>query len=48
MTRGDTGQPRIRAAELVDLPALQDIERAAGLCFRDLGMPEVADYEPPR
>jgi len=37
---------RIRAVETADLPALQDIERAAGLCFRDIGMPEVADYEP--
>lgn len=25
---------------------LQDIERAAGLCFRDIGMDEIADDEP--
>jgi len=44
--RGDNDPMRIRAVELADLPALQDIERAAGLCFGDIGMPEVADYEP--
>ncbi|MFD7257758.1 GNAT family N-acetyltransferase [Streptomyces sp. NPDC059874] len=37
---------RIRAARDVELTALQDIERAAGLCFRDIGMPEIADDEP--
>jgi ribosomal protein S18 acetylase RimI-like enzyme len=37
---------RIRAVELEDLPALQDIERAAGRWFRDIGMPEIADDEP--
>ncbi|MFG2982117.1 GNAT family N-acetyltransferase [Streptomyces sp. NPDC048258] len=37
---------RIRAARLDELPLLQDIERAAGLCFRDIGMPEIADDEP--
>src|SRR3954466_6277409 len=26
-----------------ELPILQDIERAAGECFRDIGMPEIAD-----
>ncbi|WP_030209545.1 GNAT family N-acetyltransferase [Streptomyces sp. NRRL S-87] len=36
----------IRAARVDELPLLQDIERAAGLCFRDIGMPEVADDEP--
>ncbi|WP_420081834.1 GNAT family N-acetyltransferase [Streptomyces sp. JL4002] len=30
-----------------ELTALQDIERAAGLCFREVGMPEIADDEPP-
>ncbi|MER6444185.1 GNAT family N-acetyltransferase [Streptomyces venezuelae] len=37
----------IRTARLDELPRLQDIERAAGLCFRDIGMPEIADDEPP-
>lgn len=37
---------RIRAARLDELPLLQDIERAAGRCFRDIGMPEIADDEP--
>ncbi|MEV7520527.1 GNAT family N-acetyltransferase [Streptomyces sp. NPDC091371] len=37
---------RIRAARRDELTALQDIERAAGLCFRDIGMPEIADDEP--
>ncbi|MEU0068344.1 GNAT family N-acetyltransferase [Streptomyces sp. NPDC006332] len=37
---------RIRAARLDELPALQDIERAAGQCFRDIGMPEIAEDEP--
>ncbi|GGX31312.1 GNAT family N-acetyltransferase [Streptomyces lomondensis] len=38
---------RIRPAAPAELPALQDIERAAGALFRDLGMPEIADDEPP-
>ncbi|MFH8902644.1 GNAT family N-acetyltransferase [Streptomyces coeruleorubidus] len=38
---------RNRSATAAELPALQDIERAAGLPFRDLGMPEIADDEPP-
>ena len=42
----DNGRMRIRAACDEELPVLQDIERAAGRCFRDLGMPEVADDEP--
>ncbi|MFJ8014293.1 GNAT family N-acetyltransferase [Streptomyces sp. NPDC096339] len=37
----------IRAVRRDELTALQDIERAAGLCFRDIGMPEIADDEPP-
>ncbi|WP_327721688.1 GNAT family N-acetyltransferase [Streptomyces sp. NBC_00490] len=36
----------IRAVRLDELAALQDIERAAGQCFRDIGMPEIADDEP--
>ncbi|GGX22904.1 GCN5 family N-acetyltransferase [Streptomyces malachitofuscus] len=38
---------RIRPAAPGELPALQDIERAAGAPFRDVGMPDVADDEPP-
>ncbi|WP_030159468.1 GNAT family N-acetyltransferase [Glycomyces sp. NRRL B-16210] len=37
---------RIRAVAAADLPLLQDIERAAGECFRDIGMPEIAEDEP--
>ncbi|MDL5205783.1 GNAT family N-acetyltransferase [Streptomyces sp. ALI-76-A] len=37
---------RIRDVRLNELPLLQDIERAAGQCFRDIGMPEIADDEP--
>ncbi|MFJ6632484.1 GNAT family N-acetyltransferase [Streptomyces sp. NPDC091376] len=37
---------RIRSVHIDELPALQDIERAAGQCFRDIGMPEIADDEP--
>lgn len=36
----------VRAVRGDELPLLQDIERAAGLCFRDVGMPEVADDDP--
>jgi ribosomal protein S18 acetylase RimI-like enzyme len=36
----------IRDARYEDLATLQDIERAAGLCFRDIGMAEIADDEP--
>ncbi|MFD7229174.1 GNAT family N-acetyltransferase [Streptomyces sp. NPDC059881] len=36
----------IRSVRIDELPALQDIERAAGQCFRDIGMPEIADDEP--
>ncbi|GAA3503860.1 GNAT family N-acetyltransferase [Streptomyces prasinosporus] len=38
---------RIRPAAPGDLPVLQDVERAAGAPFRDLGMDRVADDEPP-
>lgn len=37
---------RIRLVNEAELGALRDIERAAGRCFRDLGMPEIADDEP--
>src|SRR5690242_2536466 len=36
----------IRAVRLNELPVLQEIERAAGQCFRDIGMSEIADDEP--
>ena len=38
---------RIRPATAADLATLQDIERAAGAAFRDVGMPEIADDDPP-
>jgi GNAT superfamily N-acetyltransferase len=36
----------IREASLTDLPALRDIERAAGVAFRDLDMAAIAEDEP--
>ena len=36
----------IRAARPDDVPALRDIERAAGQLFAEIGMREVADDEP--
>jgi hypothetical protein len=37
---------RVRPASVDELPALQDIEWAAGQCFADIGIPELADDEP--
>jgi GNAT superfamily N-acetyltransferase len=37
---------RIRRACADELGMLQEIERAAGRCFRDLGMPEIAADQP--
>jgi GNAT superfamily N-acetyltransferase len=37
---------RIRPVLPSELPVLQDIERAAGEVFREIGMPEIADDEP--
>ncbi|MGW2917596.1 GNAT family N-acetyltransferase [Streptomyces angustmyceticus] len=37
----------IRTPALADLPAFRTIERAAGEAFRALGMPQIADDEPP-
>jgi GNAT superfamily N-acetyltransferase len=37
----------IRNARVEDLPLLQEIERAAGGPFREIGMVEVADDDPP-
>ncbi|MFD6969852.1 GNAT family N-acetyltransferase [Streptomyces sp. NPDC059949] len=36
----------MRAVRPDELTVLQDIERAAGRCFRGIGMPEIADDEP--
>jgi GNAT superfamily N-acetyltransferase len=41
-----SGPTRIRPARVDELAALQDIERAAGRCFYDIGMAEIADDEP--
>ncbi|MEV6275036.1 GNAT family N-acetyltransferase [Nocardia sp. NPDC051832] len=38
---------KIRRATEADLPVLQDIERAAGKPFADIGMQSVADDDPP-
>lgn len=38
---------RIRPAEERDLPRLGPIERAAGRQFSSIGMPEIAEHEPP-
>jgi len=37
---------RIRAARESDLAVMQDIERAAGSLFREVGMPQIAEDEP--
>ena len=37
---------RIRTARVAELPGLQEIERAAGQMFCDIGMPEIAGYGP--
>ncbi|MCG8969074.1 GNAT family N-acetyltransferase [Streptomyces sp. CL12-4] len=36
----------IRSSRVNELPVLQDLERAAGQRFHDIGMPEIADDEP--
>ncbi|OEU98959.1 hypothetical protein AN217_15295 [Streptomyces qinglanensis] len=38
---------RIRAGTARELGRLQEVERAAGRWFRGIGMPEIADDEPP-
>jgi GNAT superfamily N-acetyltransferase len=38
---------RIREARVDELSRLREIERAAGAPFREIGMPEIADDEPP-
>ena len=42
----DGGRYVVRPARGDDLPALVDVERAAGALFRDVGMDAVADDEP--
>lgn len=42
----DDDTMRIRAVREEELGVLRDIERAAGECFRDIGMAEIADDEP--
>jgi GNAT superfamily N-acetyltransferase len=37
---------RIRAAAEADLPVMQEVERAAGAAFAEVGMQEIADDEP--
>lgn len=37
----------IRSATSADLPVLQDVEGRAGRLFLDVGMPEIAEDEPP-
>jgi GNAT superfamily N-acetyltransferase len=37
---------RIRAAAEADLPVMQEIERAAGFVFAEIGMREIAEDEP--
>jgi GNAT superfamily N-acetyltransferase len=44
--RGDNERMRIRTARVAELPALQEIERAAGRMFCDIGMPEIAGDDP--
>jgi GNAT superfamily N-acetyltransferase len=44
--RGDNELVRIRAARGAELPALQEIERASGQMFCDIGMPQIAEYDP--
>ncbi len=40
------GLMQIRAASEGDLAVMQEIERAAGIWFREIGMPEIAEDEP--
>src|SRR5690242_3058794 len=40
------GWVRTRLVHEHELPLLQNIERAAGVCFRDIGMPQIADDPP--
>lgn len=42
----EDGGMRIRPVRTEDVPAVQEIERAAGKWFHDVGMPEIAEDEP--
>jgi GNAT superfamily N-acetyltransferase len=42
-----TGGPEIRPARADELPLLQEIERAAGRPFAEIGMAAIAEDEPP-
>lgn len=44
--QADNGTVQIRGVRQDELPALAGIERAAGQCFREIGMAQVADDEP--
>ena len=44
--QSDNRVMRIGAARVAELATLQAIERAAGLMFCDIGMPEIAQYDP--
>jgi GNAT superfamily N-acetyltransferase len=48
MVSSAAGGVVIRSAVPADWPVLQDIEIAAGRQFRDVGLPEIADSDPPR
>ncbi|MFD5556958.1 GNAT family N-acetyltransferase [Streptomyces sp. NPDC127068] len=37
----------VRPVRTEELPRLQEVERAAGRAFADIGMPEIAEDEPP-
>jgi GNAT superfamily N-acetyltransferase len=43
----ETTRVTLRLATIADGPTLQHIERAAGEQFRDIGMAQIADDEPP-
>src|ERR1700745_1825080 len=43
---GTMGVVVIRDARAAELAVLQDIDVATGQMFRDIGMPEVAEYDP--
>lgn len=47
MTHGILETVRVRAARPDDLASLQAIEVAAGETFRDVGMDDIADHQPP-
>ena len=40
------GEMLIRAARAAEVPRLRDLDWDAGQIFRDIGMPEAAEFEP--